>query len=339
MFAAVKKKDPFHVEIEDVPMPECGANQVLIQVKYVGICGSDVSIFSNYRNVPPNFVAGHEFSGVIVETGASVKKYKKGDRVIPSIIQSCSVCHYCREGLDILCDDLIETGIHVQGAFAEYVAVNENCVHPLPDGMDFVAGAAVDPIASAYRPVKNAHIGSRDEVVVFGPGPIGLYALQIAKAEGAKKTIVVGTRESRLEIARNLGADMTINTGEKKENAVEKIREYTNGKMADVIVEATGVSGVMEDCINGLGKNGRLSLAGIFHEPCSLDATAVVRKELQIRGNICYTYNDFSHCIHLLESGKVKTEGVVSHVMDLKDIGEALRLIRERLAIKVILKV
>lgn len=339
MLAAVKKTAPFHVEIEEVKKPECKENQVLIKVEYVGICGSDISIFSNFRNVPPGFIAGHEFSGVIVETGSSVKKYKAGDRVIPSIIQGCFECYYCREGMDILCDNLVETGIHVYGAFAEYVAVNESCIHLMPDGMELIAGASIDPIASAYRPVKNAHITSQDEVVVFGPGPIGLYAMQLAKTEGAKKVIMVGTRESRLEVAKKLGADLTINMGEKNENVVEKVREYTDGKMADVIIEATGVAGVMPDCINSLGKNGRLSLAGIFHEPCSLDATTVVRKELQIRGNICYTYNDFAHCIYLLNSGRVKTEGVVTHVMDLKDISEALRLIRQREAIKVILKV
>ncbi|MCG8483989.1 MAG: alcohol dehydrogenase catalytic domain-containing protein [Clostridia bacterium] len=337
MIAIVKEKAGPGFVIKEVDVPKYKANEVLIKVECIGICGSDIPIFNGIRNVPIPFIAGHEFTGVIVEVGSEVKKYKKGDRVVPSSVQNCFTCSYCREGYEVLCDELVETGIHVNGSFAEYVVVPENSVHKLPDNVSFLEGSMVDPIASAHRPVKKASVTPEDTVVVFGPGPIGLLSLQVAKLEGANKVIMVGTRENRLNLAKELGADITVNIGEKGEDAVEKIKEYTNGKMADIIIEATGKASVVETCINSLKKKGHLSLAGIFHEPCTIPVTTIVRNELTIEGSICYSYNDFEHCIDLLSSRRIDVKKMITHELPLKDIKKALELIDKREAIKVVL--
>jgi len=203
--------------------------------------------------------------------------------------------------------------------------------------MNFNQGASIDPIASAYRPVKKANISSNDIVAIFGPGPIGLYALQIARAEGAKKIISVGAHgdEERLNLAKELGADLVINT--ESEDPVKKIKDYTNGEMADAIIEATGIPVVVDTCLRSLRKDGRLSLAGIFRQPASIFLGPIVRREFNIKGSICYTWKDFQECIELVSSGRVKTEPIISHEFPLTEMAKALELVYNRKSIKIIL--
>lgn len=338
MLAIVKeKKGPGYV-VKEVEVPRPKADEVLIKVKAVGICGTDVPILKGIREVPIPLIPGHEFAGDIVEVGSEVKNYKVGDRVTPAIVISCGKCYFCNKGLETLCDNIIETGIHVDGAFAEYVTVPEKVLHSLPENMTYEQGASIDPIASAYHPIKKACIGSEDTVVVFGPGPIGIYAVQLAKAEGAKRVINVGVKgdEERLELSKKLGADnIIINNGESE--LTDKISELTDGRMADVVVEATGHPSVFQSCIDTLRKHGRMILVGIHHAPVTADISQIVRRELQIKGSICYTWSDYKECIDLVESGKVKVEPMISHTFDLKDIDDAMKIIDERKAIKIIL--
>jgi len=337
MLAVVKEKPGPGFTLKEVEIPIPRKDEVLIEVKSVGICGSDIPIFKGIREVSYPLIPGHEFSGVIVKAGEEVKKYKIGDRVIPGLVVSCGECIYCRQGLESLCDNIYEIGIHVDGAFTSYVIAPEKILHPLPENMNFNQGASIDPLASAYRPVKKANISSNDVVAIFGPGPIGLYALQVARIEGAKKVISIGAHgdKERLNLAKELGADLVINT--EHEDPVEKIRNYTDGEMADVIIEATGVPAVVDTCLKSLRKNGRLSLAGIFHQPTSVFLGSIVRKEFNIKGSICYTWKDFQDCIDLVSSGRVKTESIVSHEFPLAEMAQALELAYNRKSIKIIL--
>lgn len=337
MLAVVKEKPGPGFTLKEVEIPIPRKDEVLIEVKSVGICGSDLPIFKGIREVSYPLIPGHEFSGVIVETGKEVKKFKKGDRVIPGLVVFCGECTYCRQGLESLCDNIYEIGIHVDGAFTKYVIAPEKTLHLLYDSMTFNQGASIDPLASAYRPVKKANISSNDVVAIFGPGPIGLYALQIAKAEEAKKTIVVGAPgdKERLNLAKELGADLVINTED--EDPIKKIEDYTNGEMADVIIEATGVPVVVDTCLKSLRKNGRLSLAGIFHQPANIFLGPIVRKEFTIKGSICYTWKDFQDCIDLVSSGRVKVEPIISHELPLTEMAKALELAYNRKSIKIIL--
>lgn len=336
MLAVVKDKKGPGYTIKEVEIPRPKDDKVLIKIKAVGICGTDVPILKGIRDVPIPLIPGHEFAGDIVEVGSKVKDFKVGDRVTPAIVIGCGHCYFCRKGLETLCDNIIETGIHVDGAFAEYVTVPEKVVHRLPDNMTYEQGASIDPIASAYHPVKMASIGSEDIVVVFGPGPIGLYAIQIAKAEGAKKIISVGVKgdEDRLELAKKLGADETIISSEK---LLEDISKFTHGRMADIVFEATGHPSVFEMALSSARKHGTVVMIGIFHEPATANIAQIVRREIQIKGSLCYTWQDYKECIDLVEAGKVRIEPMISHIFDLKDMDKALEVIDERKAIKIIL--
>jgi len=337
MLAVVKEKPGPGFTLKEVEIPIPRKDEVLIEVKSVGICGSDLPIFKGIRKVSYPLIPGHEFSGVIVETGKEVKKFKKGDRVTPGLVVSCGDCIYCRQGLESLCDNIYEIGIHVDGAFTSYVIAPEKTLHKLPENMNFNQGASIDPLASAYRPVKKANISTTDIVAIFGPGPIGLYALQITRAEGAKKVISIGAHgdKERLNLAKELGADLVINT--ESEDPVEKIRNYTNGEMADVIIEATGVSVVVDTCLRSLRKNGRLSLAGIFHQSANVFLGSIVRKEFNIKGSICYTWKDFQNCIELVSSRRIKTEPIITHEFPLTEMAKALELAYNKKSIKIIL--
>lgn len=337
MLAIVKEKKGPGFIFKEVKDPKPKDDEVLIEVRAVGICGTDVPILKGIREVPIPLIPGHEFAGDIVEIGSKVRNFSIGDRVTPAIVINCGHCYYCRKGLETLCDNIIETGIHVDGAFAEYVTVPEKVLHKLPENMTYEQGASIDPIASAYHPVKKASIGSEDTVVVFGPGPIGLYALQIAKAEGAKKVISVGIEgdEERLELAKKLGADHTINLGQ--EDLLESISKLTNGRMVDIVIEATGHPSVFDMALSAVRKYGTVIMIGIFHAPATANIAQIVRREIQVKGSICYTWIDYKECIDLVEGGKVKVEPMISHKFDLKDMDKALKIIDQRKAIKIIM--
>lgn len=335
MLAVVKDRPGPGWVLKEVPEPQPRAGEVVVEVKSAGICGTDIPIFSGERAVPIPLIPGHEFSGVVAALGEGVTTLSVGDRVAVRLVIDCRECVYCRRGKESLCNNLTEIGIHVDGGFARYVAVPARNAHRLPDGMSFDEGASLDPIASAYRPVKKAHIKSRDVVAIIGPGPIGLYALQLAKVEGARRVIVLGTRNNRLQVARELGADDVINVRET--DPVDALRDLTRGMLADIVVEATGSPEAIEMALACTGKGGKVMLAGIFHDAGRFMPSPVVRNELTIKGSFCYTWQDFEHCLSLVADGRVRTDPVITHHFPLEQFAAGLEAIHSREAIKVMI--
>ena len=225
MLAVVKEHLGPGFSVKEVPYPVLRDTDVIIKVRSVGICGSDGPILAGTRPVPYPLTPGHEFSGDVVEVGKAVKNLKVGDRVTPCIVIGCGDCDMCIEGKEVLCDELVETGIHVDGAMAEYVRVPAKVCRKMRDTTTYDQGASVDPIASAYRTVKASGITSKDVCCVYGAGPIGLYAVQLIKLRGVKTVICLDTDAGaqRLELAKELGADYTINVSH--EDPVERVRE------------------------------------------------------------------------------------------------------------------
>ncbi len=337
MHAVIKETPGPGFVLRKMPVPSIGPDDVLIQVQAVGICGSDLPIFAGKRSVPLPFVPGHEFAGIITAVGENVQDYQIGDRVAPGLVIHCGECLPCRRGEESLCDNIVETGIHVNGAFAEYVSVPAKTLHRLPEGVDFTMGAAIDPVASAYRPVKKAGIGSEDLVVVFGPGPIGLFAAQLAKAEGARQVIVIGLRQDadRLALAVELG--LTTVVMDEKQNLAEQIRSVSGGELPRVVLEATGNAGVFMDCLSVVDKGGIIVVAGIVHENSVFDFAQVVRREIHIAGSICYTWREFRESLRLVADGRVQVMPLITHHLPLADIGRGLDALQKKEAVKVML--
>lgn len=335
MLAVVKAEKG--VAIKDLPYPKLEDNSVIIKVKYAGLCGSDINRYLDNIYMPPGIVLGHEFSGVIAEKGANVHGIEIGDRVTSGVTKTCGVCRYCHTGRLTLCGKLERIGLDFNGGFASYVVVPETLVHPLPGDMTFQAGASVEPVAVAVRAVDKVKISGGDTVLVYGPGPIGLYAMQVALASGAGKTIVVGTRAPRLELAHRLGSTHTINIRE--ENLHEKVAEYTEGLLADVVVEAAGTPDIVDDVFATTCKGGWVVFTGLPHEHSQFDLQAMVRRELNIHSSILNSWDDSNRAIKLLDSGKVKTSGIITHELPLEEFESAVKMVLDRKAIKVLLKV
>lgn len=337
MLAVVKEHSGPGFSVKEVPMPVCREEDVIVKVKSVGFCGTDGPILAGTRAVPWPLIPGHEFAGDIVEVGTKVSGWQVGDRVSACIVIGCGNCKYCIEGNEPLCDNLVETGIHVDGAFAEYVRVPAKVLVKLRDTTSYDFGAAVDPVASAYRTVKKMPITSKDTVMVLGPGPIGLYAVQLLKLRGARKIIVLGADcdKDRLEMAKKLGADYVINNS--IEDPIERVREITDGEMLDFVQDCAGAVPLVETAMNSLKKTGHYYITGLFHKLAPTDLGKVVRSEIDIHGTICYTREEFRECLQLIEDGRVNVPPMITHHFALTDMEEAFEVFQSRQAIKIMI--
>ena len=337
MLAVVKEHSGPGFVIKDVPEPKCREDDVVVKVKSVGFCGTDGPILAGTREGPWPLIPGHEFAGDIVETGAKVEGWKVGDRVSACIVIGCGNCKFCIEGNEPLCDRLIETGIHVNGAFAEYVRVPAKVLVKLRDTTSYDFGAAIDPVASAYRTVKKMPLTSKDTVMVLGPGPIGLYATQLLKLRGARKIIVLGAAcdKDRLQMALKLGATDIINNSE--EDPVERVKEITGGEMLDFVHDCAGAAALVETAMNSIKKSGSYYITGLFHSDPPVNLGKVVRSEIDIRGTICYTREEFRECLDLIQDGRVEVTPMITHHYALKDMEKAFETFQKREAIKIMI--
>ena len=214
--------DKENMKYEDVPVPELGPADVLVEVKRVGICGSDISYYYGLSPVDtPSgkgpIVLGHEFTGVVAKVGALPAKdglFQEGDRVVVNPVQHCNACYACYQGKTHQCQNLNVLGVSTDGAFADYVVSHYTGLFKLPDNVSFEEGAFIEPMACAVQGMRRLDIEPGQFVVVFGPGPIGIMMIQMAKSLGAGKVALVGTRDYRLEDGKEYGADFLFNVAD-----------------------------------------------------------------------------------------------------------------------------
>lgn len=355
MLAAVKETPGAGISLKEVAVPTPGRGECLVRVRAAGICGTDMPIIGGEREVPLPLIPGHEFSGEVVELGppgeeSSCPGVGVGDRVTAALVVFCGACHVCRSGYTSLCQEGERLGINRDGFFAQYAAVPIRNLVPLPEGMTHIQGAMADPAACALRPLLKALrlSGTPEEpvkpenwpetfrnVFVLGPGPIGLFALQLALALGAPRAAVVGTRSDRLALAKKLGAGEVINLF--KEDLEARADAITGGRGADLVVEATGNPEAVGQALTIVSPGGTVVLAGIFKDRVRLDALNIVRKEPVVTGSLCYTLEEMRVALDLLASGDVRVDEIVTHRMPLREMESALGLLRKRKAVKVIL--
>lgn len=338
MRAWIKQKGQYGLIKVEKEVPQVKDDEVLVKVLSTGICGTDIGIYKGYRAVPENLVPGHEFCGIVVDKGKNVKLFDIGDMVVPSIIVRCGRCPACLNGYEAQCENLSEIGIHFDGSFADYVAVPEIAVHKVARDLDPDIGASIEPVAVSYSAVKKVSgIIAGSKVIVYGPGPIGLYMTQILALAGASKIVVIGaSSENRLALARSYGA-LTIKTS--TENMDEKLKEYLppNGK-ADYIFEASGAADALGQLTKYIAPHGEIILAGVYKEAGAVDLIDIVRTECRIKGTFCYTLSEFEKAIDLVSEGKINFEGIVSK-FSLDELTEGFESTIHKKSIKVILEV
>ena len=327
MKAAVLHK-PLDLRVEMVDAPQVGARDVLVRIRRVGICGSDVHFYLRGRIgsfvVKKPLILGHECSGEVAEVGEKVTNVKVGQRVVIEPGFTCGVCEACRSGRYNLCPNVRFYGAPpYDGAFAEYALASAENVYPMPDNMTYGEGAMIEPLAVGLMATKRGRVSVHDSVAVFGAGPIGLFSLQAAKSHGAVETFAVDIIDYRLEYASKLGAGTVINA--LKGDPVELIRESTGGRGVDVVIEASGSPKAVRQAIDVVKPGGRIVFVGypLVEVPILIDKVLV--KELDLHGVHRYA-NVFPTAIRLVSSGKVDVRSLVTHVFPFEKILEGFKV-------------
>ena len=342
MQAVVKvKPGKGNIELREEKEPVPRPGEVKIKVEAAGICGSDIHIWDDDIKIPlkPPVIIGHEFSGVIDETGACVEGLKKGDRVTAETAAStCGQCRYCRTGRYNLCDQRLGTGYWKNGAFAAYVTVPAERVHIVPENVDLKAAALCEPLACCvHGVVELTGITAGELVVITGPGPIGLLSLQLAKAEGGL-VVVCGLTEDehRLAKASELGADYVVNL--QKEDMPALVNSLSDGYGADVFLECAGAPPAADLGLNLLRKSGRYTQVGLFGRPINLDFEKIAYKELIVTGTFSQKWTAWKIALRLLNQGKVRTSPLISDILPLAEWETGFKKHRAKEGLKIILK-
>jgi L-iditol 2-dehydrogenase len=334
---------PYSFKYSDFPDPVTGDDDVLIRVKACGICGSDVHGFTGEtgRRIPP-LIMGHEAAGIVEGLGKNVRSFEKGDRVCFDSTVYCNKCEACRAGFFNRCDKRQVLGVSVpefkrHGAFAEYVAVPWWIVSKIQDELSFVHAALLEPASIGTHAANRAPITNDDTVVVIGAGTIGLFILQAAKLRGAAKVIAVDINEFRLDIATKLGADKLINP--LKSDLSEAILQETEGKGANVTLEAVGYAKTFADAVSITRMGGYVVAVGNLEKKAEFDLQQLVAKEHTFTGSYASS-GEFRYCIELVASGKINVEPLISDVLPLKEGLEAFdRLLKaEENLLKIVLE-
>ncbi len=329
------------IEIRDIAEPKIKDDEVLIEVKAVSVCGSDLHIYHDAHPYWPPVVLGHEFSGVIVDVGKDVKGWQIGDRIVSETrTGSCGICYICQSGFPQVCEWKRPYGIGVNGAFAKYVAGPARLLHHLPENISFEVGAIIEPIAICITSIiERSQIEAGEKVLITGPGPIGLISLAIAKVAGASLTIVVGRSskgELRLKKAEELGADVVIDT--EKEDPVAKVLQLTNGLGVDFLIETSGNQEVIFKSFEMVRRTGTICAIGITGlSEVSIPYDRGIFKG--IRFDFCFSssWTSWEKAINLISKGILNLETLITHKLPLEKWEEAFHLLENRQAVKVIL--
>ncbi len=334
MLAVIKDFSRKGVSLQDVPTPEISPYEVLIKVRAVGICGSDLRIYNEVVPGRKKIIIGHELSGEIVGCGEKVHEFKKGERVVTEICIGCAICRYCKKGLINLCDKLEEIGITVDGGMAEFVSIPARNVHPIPKNVSFEEATLADPLACTIRGLEMVSVQPESWVTILGPGTIGLLAVQVTKKILRAKVIVTGTRDDRLTLAKECGADYVVNVHDS--DPVKFILETTGGG-ADFSFEAAGSTRALENAFFSTKRNGAV-VSMTVHKEVNINIEPVIRNELKVFGSICYNYREFDEALDLIRKGKINVGKFTEHTFLLKEADKAFDFLMSRKGVKVVLR-
>ncbi|WP_318507069.1 galactitol-1-phosphate 5-dehydrogenase [Bacillus sp. T3] len=329
---AVKLYEPGNLKVEQVDTPKISSEEVLIQVKAVGICGSDIPRALVKGAYYQGLTLGHEFAGEIVECGSDTDHWEVGDRVTIAPLVPCLECEYCQQGKYGLCDTYNYYGSRTDGAMAKYIKVHKNNLLKLPDTISYESGAMVDPAANAVHGLWRGNVQKGDTVVIMGLGAIGLFAVQFAREMGAKEVIAIDIFEEKLEIAKKLGADRVVNS-----RNIDPIEALADTKI-NVVLDTSGSPIAQNQAVSITGKMGRVVFLGISNQELRLSAKAVdklLRNEIGIHGS----WNSFSdpfpgkewdYSIQLMANGKIQTDEIVSHRFQLEETPSVFEKIKNK---------
>lgn len=350
--------NPGEISLKDKPVPAPKKAEVLVRIDAVAICATDLEII---HHGPPaqiegelpfnkNFTPGHEYMGTVVALGPGVDEYKIGERVTVEIHAGCGQCKRCREGMYTSCHNYGKNygdvdkghranGFTTDGGFCEYQVNNINTLVHVDDNMtDEEATLVVTAGTAMYGLTELGGLVAGESVVVTGPGPIGLMGVAVAKALGAQPVILTGTRDNRLEIGKQLGADHVINV--RKEDPVEAVRRITEGKGVDYVVECSAAPNGINEAAQMVNRGGRICLAAFPHEAPAVDIAHLVRNNIYIYGIRGEGKSATHRAEAFMRQKRFDATLIHTHTFDMTDLPEALRYAKDRVedAIKVVVK-
>jgi threonine dehydrogenase-like Zn-dependent dehydrogenase len=344
--------DPDQLHLREKPVPVPNRAEVLVRIDAVAICATDLEIIHTgspakiLGGLPfnKNFTPGHEYMGTVVALGPGVDEFAIGERISVEIHAGCGQCKRCRQGMYTSCLNYGEpgkghraNGFTTDGGFAEYAINHINTLARVPDTMsDAEATLVVTAGTSMYGLTELGGLVAGESVVVIGPGPIGLLAVAVAKALGASPVILTGTRDARLAIGKELGADRVINVA--RENAVAIVKEITGGIGADYVVECAGTESTINDAIHMANRGGKICLAAFPHDPVTMDLAHLVKNNIYAYGIRGEGRSATRRAMALMAEKRFDASKIHTHTFALADLPTALRYARDRVddAIKVV---
>lgn len=336
-------------EIREVPVPVIGDDDLLIEVKAAGLCGSDIAFDDGHHAnlLNPPVVLGHEFSGIVHRTGKNVTRWKVGDRVVSENTgYVCGECYACSTADFLACPERLGIGYGMDGGFTKYVRIPgeimkiyPNCLMEIPAQMSFEEAAILDPCCNAYMAVvQESHLMAGEFVAVFGVGALGLFSIQAANAAGASKIIAIGLSQDkeRMELAKKFGATDIIYGDEV--DTVEAVKTITYGDGVALVLDCAGAAVVLKQAMEITRPSiGQIVKIGYDEKPLGFSLDPVIDSAISIKGHFGYNWLSWRNVINLVVAGKLDLKSMISHRMKISQFKEALDLMRRQKSIKIIL--
>jgi L-iditol 2-dehydrogenase len=337
------------MRVQAWPRPEPGPGEVLLKVSVTSICGTDVKVLHRTLEGQPAgpFVMGHEYAGTVAALGPGVDEFQVGDRVAVEVHKGCERCENCIKGWYTSCLNYGNLdkghrakGLTCDGGFAEYAVNHVNTLYRLPDNLTFEQACMVTTAASPLWAIDlmGGYLAG-ETVLVQGPGPIGLLAVQLCKALGAERVILSGTRDERLAIGKKLGADVVINV--RRESLAGRVAEITDGKGADAVLECSGGPTSMQEALETVKRGGRIGVVAWYAGPVQLDMNLAVRSNVRIYAARGEGGMNSGRSLALMSAGKLDADAIITHHFALDQVHEAFRTYMDRVgnALKVVMRV
>lgn len=325
-----------NIGIEEINPPSIKANQLKVKVHATGICGTDVHMLEDEYPADYPVVLGHEYSGYVDDIGSNVTNFKKGDRVVShTAAVTCGDCYYCKHGLLMLCEERKSIGSGVNGAFAEYVVIPAELAYKVPENISMDEAALSEPLACIVRSViERATVKAGDDVVVAGPGTIGLLTLQVVQASGGN-VVVVGTSQdkARLKLAQELGAKDIVIVDD--ENEREKLESLMG--TFDVAFECSGAAPSADNCLHLLKKTGLYVQVGLYGKKIEFDHDLALMKEINITNSYASEPTSWARALQLLEAGQVNVRPLISNKLPLVEWKKGFDIVMNKEGFKVLL--
>ncbi|RIW29181.1 alcohol dehydrogenase [Bacillus salacetis] len=321
--------EPNKVEIQNIDIPKTGDNEVLIKVKTVGVCGSDLHLFHGthaFRNPPA--ILGHEIAGEIVEVGEGVTKFKVGDRVTVEPHIGCGECEYCKKDLLNLCTGKKAPGTPGWiGTFSEYFNAPEQTVYKLEDNVPYEIGTLIEPLAVGIHAISRIAVQERDTIAILGSGTIGLLTLVAAREAGFKNIICTDTQQFNLDMAEKQGATLVLNPI--KDNIEEKVKEFTNGRGVDVAIVAADAPVIVDQASSIVRKRGEVGIVAMITEQIPVNTYNFVFNEINLFGAMTYETKDFAKAAELVNNG-LDLSDFITQRLPLEESQEALDILSKK---------